>query len=67
PGRNTVTIKASPMTIYHELEPAYLLGDFVLKAGGTGFEVEPAGDSGLKLGEWNRQGHPFYAVRGSAR
>jgi hypothetical protein len=62
PGRNTVTIKASPMTIYHELEPAYLLGDFVLKAGGTGFEVEPAGDSGLKLGEWNRQGHPFYAA-----
>jgi len=61
-GENAVTITASPMTIYHELEPAYLLGDFTLKATDTGFAVEPGSGSGLNLGEWNKQGHPFYAA-----
>ncbi|MBN2473927.1 MAG: hypothetical protein JXB62_04935 [Pirellulales bacterium] len=37
PGQNAVTIKASPMTMYHELEPAYLLGDFSLKPADSGF------------------------------
>ena len=41
PGENVVTIKASPFTIYHELEPAYLLGDFTLKPVAHGFIVEP--------------------------
>ncbi|MBN2375709.1 MAG: hypothetical protein JXD22_04870 [Sedimentisphaerales bacterium] len=40
-GDNSVTIKASPMTIYHELEPAYLLGDFSLKSQPSGFTVIP--------------------------
>ncbi|MHC4283701.1 MAG: discoidin/SUN/FTP domain-containing protein [Planctomycetota bacterium] len=38
-GDNTVTIKASPFTIYHELEPAYVLGDFALKAADSGFVI----------------------------
>ncbi len=38
-GENAVTIKAAPMTIYHELEPAYLLGDFSLKPADSGFVV----------------------------
>ena len=59
-GENVVTIKASPMTIYHELEPAYLLGDFRLKAADKGHVV--TGDAPLKLGPWNEQGHPFYAT-----
>ena len=29
------------MTIYHELEPAYLLGDFALKAADSGFVIVP--------------------------
>jgi hypothetical protein len=61
-GENIVTLKASPMTIYHELEPAYLLGDFTLKATDGGFAVESENDSALSLGEWNKQGHPFYAA-----
>ncbi len=60
-GLNTVTIKASPMTVYHELEPAYLLGHFVLRAAESGFIVELAKDSALSLGEWDEQGHQFYA------
>ncbi len=60
-GKNTVTIQAAPMTIYHELEPAYLLGDFALESAETGFTVVP--DRPLQMNEsgWNQQGHPFYA------
>jgi hypothetical protein len=60
-GLNTVTLKASPMTIYHELEPAYLLGDFALKSVESGFVVEPGNDRTLNLGQWNKQGHQLYA------
>ncbi|MGB9626955.1 MAG: hypothetical protein ACPMAQ_19040, partial [Phycisphaerae bacterium] len=58
-GENLVTIKASPFTVYHELESAYVLGDFALRATDRGFVIVP--DPGLKLGKWNEQGHPFYA------
>ncbi len=58
-GENVVSIKASPFTMYHELEPAYVLGDFVLKTAEHGFVIVP--DQPLKLGaDWNTQGHPFY-------
>jgi len=60
PGENTVTIKASPFTIYHELEPAYVLGDFAAKPADSGFVIAP--DTELKLGPWNEQGHPFHAT-----
>ncbi len=58
-GENLVTIQASPFTIYHELEPAYVLGDFALKATDRGFVITP--DRGVRLGKWNEQGCPFYA------
>jgi hypothetical protein len=58
-GENIVTIKASPFTMNHELEPAYVLGDFALKPAEHGFVIVP--DQPLKLGaDWNSQGHPFY-------
>jgi len=59
-GQNAVTIKASPFTIYHELEPAYVLGNFALKPAASGFVIVP--DAPLKLGPWNEQGHPLYAT-----
>ncbi|NOX53147.1 MAG: hypothetical protein GXP27_01645, partial [Planctomycetes bacterium] len=40
-GENAVTITARPLTIYHELEPAYVLGDFALKPTQAGFEIVP--------------------------
>jgi hypothetical protein len=67
-----VTIKASPFTMYHELEPAYVLGDFTLKPADQGFVITPA--QSLTLGKssgpgaqsvrtgWNLQGHPFYSA-----
>jgi len=61
-GENTVTIKASPFTIYHEIESAYVLGSFALRTADSGFVI--AGDSGpaLKPGNWKEQGWPFYAA-----
>ena len=59
-GENAVTIKASPMTIYHELEPVYVLGDFAIKPASAGFVVAPPAP--LKPGPWNEQGQPMYAA-----
>ena len=76
-GENVVTIKASPFTMFHELEPAYVLGDFALKAADKGFVIAPA--QALVLGQsgppgspsaragWNLQGHPFYSAGVSYR
>jgi hypothetical protein len=58
-GINAITIRAAPFTMYHELEPAYLLGEFALLPGASGFIIAP--DRPLELGPWNAQGHPFYA------
>jgi len=57
-GPNKVTITASPMTMYHELEPAYLLGNFSLRSTKSGFVLKP--DKQLALGPWNEQGHQLY-------
>jgi hypothetical protein len=48
PGENVVTIKASPFTMFHELEPAYVLGDFALQPADKGFRIAP--DQPLHLG-----------------
>jgi len=61
-GENTVTITASPFTIYHELEPAYVLGAFTLKGTSSGFAIAGGSEPGLKLGSWKEQGRPFYAA-----
>jgi hypothetical protein len=61
-GENAVTIEASPFTIYHELEPAYLLGTFTLKAAEAGFVVVGGSKPSLALGSWKEQGYPFYAA-----
>jgi hypothetical protein len=59
-GENVVTIKASPMTVFHELEPAYVLGDFSLKPVAKGFIIRP--EQPLRLGRWNEQGAPFFSA-----
>jgi hypothetical protein len=61
-GENVVTIKAQPFTMFHELEPAYLLGSFGVKAVGNGFVI--TADTGLQLKKegWNAQLHPFYSA-----
>jgi alpha-L-rhamnosidase len=61
-GENTVTIKASPFTVYHELESAYVLGTFTLKESDSGFVILGDSEPALKLGSWKEQGYPFYAA-----
>ena len=46
-GENTVTIKAAPFSVLHELEPAYVLGNFSLKPEESGFAIVP--ESPLRL------------------
>lgn len=58
-GDNVVTLQASPFTMLHELESAYVLGDFALEPADRGFVIAPARP--LQTGPWNEQGHPFYA------
>lgn len=57
-GENTVTLKASPFTVFHEIQPAYVIGDFSLKAAPKGFVI--ATETPLELGAWNAQGYPLY-------
>ncbi len=58
-GENVVTIKAQPFTMFHELESAYVLGDFTLKPAAKGFVI--TSDQPLALGKWNEQGQPFFS------
>ncbi len=60
-GENVVTIKAMPFTMFHELEPAYVLGDFALKPAEHGFVIGPAQPLGLGT-NWDSQGLPFYSA-----
>lgn len=59
-GENTLTIKAQPFTMFHELERAYILGEFSLKPSEKGYAI--AKDTALGLGAWNIQGCPFYGA-----
>ncbi|MCL5096783.1 MAG: hypothetical protein M1608_04500, partial [Candidatus Omnitrophica bacterium] len=59
-GENVITLKATPFTLFHELEPVYVLGDFRLEPAKKGFVLTP--DNPLRLGRWNAQGQPFYSA-----
>jgi hypothetical protein len=58
-GTNFITLKVSPFTINAELECVYVLGDFNLKSRPKGWGLVKS--SSLSLGEWNKQGIPFYS------
>jgi hypothetical protein len=66
-GENAVTIQASPFTVYHELESAYILGTFRLKPAEAGFTLIGESKPTLTLGSWKAQGYPFYAAGVSYR
>lgn len=58
-GRNSITVKASPMTIHSELEPVYVVGNFGVAAQEKGWKLVPAAPLGL--GSWKDQNLPFYS------
>jgi hypothetical protein len=59
PGKNRITLKSHPFTIFTELESVYVLGNFGLESQARGFRMVP--QKPLSLGAWSEQGRPFYA------
>lgn len=59
PGRNSITIQTSPMSVHSELEPVYLTGDFSAIPQQQGFLL--AAPKPVSLGPWKQQGLPFYS------
>ncbi len=57
-GRNEVVIKAAPFSIFCELEPVYLLGDFTVTSQKKGWIINNSKQ--LEFGSWKSQGMPFY-------
>ena len=59
PGNNELTLTIKPMSIYAEIEPVYLIGNFSLEPQDAGFLMK--GEQPLKIGSWKKQGRPFYS------
>nr|WP_294870471.1 glycosyl hydrolase [uncultured Pedobacter sp.] len=57
-GKNTLSLSVSPMSVYAEIEPVYLLGNFNLVPAAKGWEI--TGPKSLTFGPWNKQGLPLY-------
>jgi len=60
PGENDVTIAVTPMSIFAEIEPVYIIGNFSLKSGDRGWIMVPAALK-QQFGAWKDQGLPFYS------
>lgn len=58
-GENEVSVRASPMSVFCELEPVYLLGDFDVFALDKGWIIGKQGKA--EIGSWKKQGYPFYS------
>lgn len=57
-GLNTVELSVKPMSIFAEIAPVYLLGDFALQPAQAGWTV--GAPAGLAPGSWKAQGLPCY-------
>lgn len=58
-GLNKVRLSVSPMSIYSEIEPIYIVGNFSLCPKSVGWGIKSPAD--LKFGSWKQQGYPFYS------
>lgn len=59
-GVNTVEMSVSPMSIFAEIEPVYILGDFSVVPEQKGWSISaPVGR--FALGSWKEQKQPFYS------
>lgn len=59
-GVNMVELSVKPMSIYAEIAPVYVLGDFSLESASTGWIIrEPVRK--LEIGSWKDQGQPYYS------
>ncbi len=60
-GENTITLNATRMSVFAEVMPVYILGDFSLKPLETGFEIKEA--KPIETGSWINSGLPFYSQK----
>ncbi len=58
PGLNTISLTAKRMSIFAEVMPVYILGDFIVNPRRKGFEI--ANGSLSNIGSWKDAGYPFY-------
>ncbi len=58
PGMNSITLITKPMSIYAELEPIFITGNFNLKSQAKGWKIVPATQPAT--GSWKQQGMPYY-------
>ena len=59
-GINIVELSVSPMSIFAEIEPVYIVGDFAVIPEQTGWSIS-APVKNLTLGSWKAQKQPFYS------
>lgn len=57
-GKNQVRVSVHPMSVFAELEPVYILGDFALESASKGWKM--TAPKPLSAGSWISQGLPFY-------
>lgn len=57
-GDNELAVTVSPMSVFAEIEPVYILGDFNLESAPQGWNI--VAPQPLQLGYWNKQGLPLY-------
>lgn len=58
-GMNEVELSVSPMSIFAEIEPVYVIGDFAVMPEKLGWSISAPVPS-LTLGSWKEQHQPFY-------
>ncbi|RAJ77327.1 alpha-L-rhamnosidase-like protein [Chitinophaga dinghuensis] len=57
-GDNELAVTVTPMSVYAEIEPIYILGDFHLESAAQGWTI--VAPRPLQLGSWKAQGLPLY-------
>ena len=56
-GENVIVLKAEKMSVFAEIMPVYIVGNFILKSLPHGFEIANGSISGT--GSWKEMGYPF--------
>ncbi len=59
-GVNVAELSRNPMSIYAEIAPVYLFGDFSLESAPNGWIMKRSAGK-LQLGSWKKQGQPYYS------
>jgi len=59
-GENTVEVSVSPMSVYAEIEPVYITGNFSVVPEEIGWSISSPVSS-FTLGSWKEQKQPFYS------